>query len=79
MTPEALSAWVPIIRDLAIVLVATFMLIYEVVVKTDPNPYVIGAGLTLLGVPPALRVDTKRRQRRNGDDPYDGPGGYFKA
>ena len=80
MTPEALNAWIPVIRDILIVGVATFMLLFEVIVKAEPNPYVIGGGLTLLGVPPALRIDRKRRNGNgNGDDPYDGPGGYFKG
>ena len=78
MTPEVFSAWVPIIRDIVIVVVASFILIYEVVFKQEPNPYAIGAGLTLLGVPPALRLD--RRRKSNGDDdPYEGPGGYYRG
>lgn len=76
--PDALKAWQSIFRDIVITLVAAFMLIYETVFIQQPNPYVIGAGLTLLGVPPALRLD--RLRRRGGDgDPYDGPGGYFKS
>jgi hypothetical protein len=87
LNPDAVNAWLTILRDIVITLVAAFMLIYDTVVKTTPNPYIIGGGLTLLGVPPALRLDRLRRTK-NGDsnphppedrDPYDGPGGYFRA
>lgn len=62
---EALRAWQRIFRDAVIVIVGGFMLVYETVAASVPNPYVIGAGLVALGVPPALRYDEKRR---NGDD-----------
>lgn len=68
----------PIVRDLAIVAVALFMLVHETTFSVSPNPYVIGAGLTLLGVPPALRID-RRRRPDNDEDPYDGPGGYYRG
>lgn len=77
MTPQQWRTWQGIFRDVTITLVAAFMLVYETVVATDPNAYVLGAGLTLLGIPPALRLD--RRRGRNGDDPYDGPGGYYRG
>lgn len=64
MDPDALKAWQSIFRDVVITLVAAFMLVYETVVAPAPNPYLIGAGLTLLGIPPALRID---RSRKNGD------------
>lgn len=57
MDPKVVRDWVRILRDVAIVLVAGFMLIFETVFVRSPNPYVIGAGLTLLGIPPALRLD----------------------
>jgi hypothetical protein len=89
LNPDVVNAWLSILRDVVITMVAAFMLIYETVVKTTPNPYIIGAGLTLLGVPPAIRLDRIRRIK-NGtakpatsppldDDTYDGPGGYFRA
>jgi hypothetical protein len=62
VTPEAAKAWQAIFRDTVITVLAAFMLIYETVVAKDPNAYVIGAGLTLLGIPPALRLDTWRRK-----------------
>lgn len=63
MNPEAANAWMRILRDAAIVLVAVFMLVHETVTGGQPNAYVIGAGLALLGVPPALRLDSKRREK----------------
>jgi len=78
LTPEQVRAWQEIFRDALICVVATFMLIWATVVQTSPNPYIIGAGLTLFGIPPALRLDKARRSRPNGDDPYDGPGGYYR-
>lgn len=56
-SPRVVREWVRIFRDIAIVFVATFMLIFETVFAPSPNVYVIGAGLTLLGIPPALRLD----------------------
>jgi hypothetical protein len=84
MTPEAIKQWQDIFRDLVITLVAAFMLIYETVYVVSPNPYVIAAGLTLLGAPAALRLDKVRRGKAGDagdreDDPYDGPGGYFRS
>lgn len=58
---EAIRAWQRILRDLVIVVVGAFMLVYETVGAKEPNPYVIGAGLVALGVPPALRYDERRR------------------
>lgn len=54
---KAVREWVKIFRDLVITFTAAFMLIYETVEIASPNPIVIGAGLTLLGIPPALRLD----------------------
>lgn len=62
MTPEAAKQWQLIFRDVLITILATFMLVYETVFVRDPNAYIIGAGLTLLGIPPALRADTWRRK-----------------
>ena len=55
--PNVARQWVRIFRDVAITTVAAFMLIYETVVVKAPNVYIVGAGLTLLGIPPALRLD----------------------
>ena len=81
MSPDEVRAWQSIFRDVVITLVAAFMLLYETIVVDDPNVYIIGAGLTLLGVPAAIRLDSIRRRGSNDneDDPYEGPGGYFRA
>lgn len=68
MDLDNLTAWVAIFRDVAVVLVAAFILTYETVVIADPNPYLIGAGLTLLGAPAAIRVDQFRRKAQKGAD-----------
>lgn len=78
MTPDVIRVWQGIFRDTVITLLAAFMLVFETVVVAAPNPYIVGAGLTLLGIPPALRLDNKRRHRNVTDDPYDGPGGYYR-
>ncbi len=81
MDPDVLAAWTSILRDFVIVVLAAFLLIYEAVF-TIPNAYIVGAGLALLGVPPALRLDGRRKQKKQGggdDDPYDGPGGYYRG
>lgn len=56
-SPKIVREWVRIIRDVAICAVAVFMMIFETVAAASPNPYIIGAALTLLGIPPALRLD----------------------
>ncbi len=80
MDPDVLAAWTSILRDFVIVFLAAFMLVYETVWVT-PNAYIVGAGLALLGVPPALRLDSRRREKKRDadDDPYDGPGGYYRG
>jgi hypothetical protein len=68
-----------IFRDTIIVLLGTFMLVFETVGTKEPNALVIGAGLACFGLPPVLRLDLRssaaRRRReqngRNGDDYED--------
>lgn len=60
--PEIARQWVRVVRDLLIVGVGAFMLIHETVVTGDPNPYLLAGGLTALGLPPALRLDERRRK-----------------
>lgn len=64
MRPETAKAWIGIARDLATVCIGVLMLVYETV-SDNPNAYIIGAGLAALGLPPVLRLDSKRR---NPDD-----------
>lgn len=72
MSPDTFKAWQPVFRDFVIVLVASFILLHETLVSPDPNGYLIGAGLTLLGAPAALRADAlKRKSNENGNDKDD--------
>lgn len=66
MTPEALKEWQAIFRDVVVVVLAAFMLTYETVVAETPNAYLVGAGLTLLGIPAAVRADAWRRKDEGG-------------
>lgn len=68
MNAEQVRAWQGIFRDVVITLVAAFMLIFETVVAASPNVYIIGAGLTMLGIPPALRLDSLRKK---GGEPHE--------
>jgi hypothetical protein len=70
--PENLSPWIPIVRDIAIVLLAAFMLVFATVWIKDPTPLavIIGGGLSLLGVPAALRLDALRK-KQNGQEKDD--------
>lgn len=67
MSPENARAWARILRDFAIVIVGVFMLLHETLTSAEPNPLLIGAGLVLLGLPPALRADEWLRNRENGN------------
>lgn len=58
---DTLRAWQRIVRDTVIVICGAFILIYETIGTLVPDPYLIGAGLVALGVPPALRYDERRR------------------
>lgn len=58
---DAIRSWQRILRDTILVLVGGFMLVYETAFAGNPNPYVIGGGLTALGLPSAIRLDVRRR------------------
>jgi hypothetical protein len=60
---------VRIFRDGLIVVVGTFMLVFETVFAKTPNAYVIAAGLAALGLPPALRLDLRSSGERRGRGP----------
>lgn len=80
MKPEEIEQWQGIVRDFVILTLAAFDLTWQIVAASQPNPYLIGAGLTLLGMPPMFRADIRRRRnRREDDDPYEGPGGYYRT
>jgi hypothetical protein len=43
-------------RDMALVLLAVFIFIHETLSSPTPDPYLIAAGLVMLGLPTALHV-----------------------
>lgn len=55
-----------ILRDLMITFVGAFILVYETVWAKEPNWELIGAALTCFGLPPALRVDLRRKGDTEG-------------
>ncbi len=63
------NAWVRIARDTLIVSVGTFMLVFETVFAPAVNPYLVGAGLAALGLPPALRLDLRTSSERKPKKP----------
>lgn len=65
MTPEVIRQWQRIIRDTLIVIVGTFILVYETVWARDPNLELIVAALTCFGLPTALRLDLRDRDIRD--------------
>jgi hypothetical protein len=64
---DAVRAYIRILRDAALVFVGAFILIHETLTNQEPNPVLIGAGLVLLGLPPALRADEWIRGGRDSE------------
>lgn len=60
-SPEEYRAWIGVVRDAFIVGVGVFMLVFETAFARAPNPYLIGAGLTALGLPAAIRLDLRKK------------------
>lgn len=71
LDPETVRSWVRIGRDTLIVVLGGFMLVWQTVFAADPNPLLVGAGLVLLGLPPALRLDEVFKP-----SPKDDEGGF---
>lgn len=65
-SPDEYRVWIGITRDGVLVAVGTFMLVFETIFKDVPNPYIIGAGLTALGLPAAIRLDLKKQGGNGG-------------
>ncbi len=65
--PEGLALWVPLIRDIVIIGLAIFAVVFGILSIHDTTllTVVLGFGLTMLGVPAALRLDAARR-KQNG-------------
>lgn len=62
-TPAELRQGQRILRDFTILFLGAFILLWQTLFVATPNPLLIGAGLVLLGLPPAFRLDA-----RNGED-----------
>ena len=77
--PEEVAEWIAVVRDLIIILIATMLFVAQIL-WLPPSELLIGAGLTLLLSPVALRADAWRRRKREEDDEdvNDGPGGYWR-
>jgi hypothetical protein len=67
MMTHTWDSWISRFRDVIIVTVGGFMLVYETVVVASPNAYIIGAGLVALGLPPALRLDLRSSAERRAN------------
>lgn len=68
MNQASVRAWIRIGRDVAIVVVATFIAIHETVTSRDPNFYLLGFSATLYGIPAFLRLDERRFTGDEKDD-----------
>lgn len=68
MDRSTTDRWISRSRDILIVVVATFMLVFETVFARSPNAEIIGAGLALLGLPPFLRLDLRTRSEKKADE-----------
>lgn len=70
MDPDVAKQWVRIFRDIAIVFIGVFMLVYETVFRHEADWEIVAAALTCFGLPPALRFDWTRdedkKQPRRG-------------
>lgn len=58
MAPEEVKAWLFILRDFLLVVVGTFMLVYETLEVRPPSIDVLSVGAALLGIPMVVRLDT---------------------
>ncbi len=70
MSPESVRSWLRIMAEFAAVAVAAFILVHETLSSGVPDATLIGAGLLLLGLPPAFRADEwwKRGTRDGGPE-----------
>lgn len=59
--PTEAAAWWKVVRDVLITALGMCMLLYETLKGSGADPAIVGAGLTLLGLPIALRADERRK------------------
>jgi hypothetical protein len=65
MDPAVFKEWIANFRDIATAAIGIYMLYHESQLAI-PNYLIIGAGLSLVGVPAVLKVDGIRRKGSNG-------------
>ena len=68
MDNDAARLWNGLLRDLVCVFLSSFMLIHETVGDSSPDSIIVGAALTLMGVPAAVRFDNRRRDKNGYND-----------
>lgn len=66
MTPQEWKEWINILRDLTLVTVGTFMLVYETIFVRPPSLNVLSIGAALLGIPMVVRLDLWSNNNGNG-------------
>lgn len=67
MDPAVIRQWQSIFRDTLIVVVGAFILLYETMFARIVDWHLIAAALTCFGLPPALRVDLRKRGEKEED------------
>lgn len=73
MDPGVFREWISNFRDIGAAAVGIYMLYHEAQLAI-PNYLIIGAGLSLVGVPAVFKVDSLRRgkyAKKDSDDDAD--------
>lgn len=68
MDPRIVRQWQSIFRDTVIVFVGAFILLYETAFARVVDWQLIAAALTCFGLPPALRVDLRRKGEKEDEE-----------
>ncbi len=73
MASQGVDGWITGFRDVLLVVVAAFMLVFGTIFVTNPAllALIIGGGLSAFGVPAALRLDSLRRRIGTEQDAKD--------
>lgn len=69
MDKDAVKFWQGVLRDTVVLVVAAWILVHETLEDSSPSPLLIGAAITLIGVPAAARVDIRRRENGSNGSP----------
>ena len=51
-----------ILRDVILVALGCFLLVYETVFAAEPRELIVGAAFGLLGIPPLARLEERRHE-----------------